>query len=54
MAAALEYLGAPTDPDVLMISLMVGLRFFTALVAATISRTEVEAMVRNPYVDGPR
>ncbi|MGN6520689.1 MAG: hypothetical protein ACTHK2_14815 [Dokdonella sp.] len=53
MAAALEYLGAPSDPDVLMISLMVGLRFFTALVAATISRTEVEAMARNPYVDGP-
>lgn len=52
IAAALEYVGAPTDPDVLLVSLMVGVRFFTALVAATISRGEVEQMARNPYVDG--
>lgn len=52
IAAALEYAGAPTDPDVLLISLMVGLRFFTALVAATISQGEVAEMARNPYVDG--
>jgi len=53
IAAALEYVGAPTDPDALLISLMVGLRFFTALVAATISKGEVAEMARNPYVDGP-
>lgn len=53
IAAALEYLGVPTDPDVLLIALMVGVRFFTALVAATIPEGDVAAMARNPYVDGP-
>ncbi|HEY6943368.1 hypothetical protein [Dokdonella sp.] len=53
IAAALEVVGARADPDVLLISLMVGVRFFTALVGATITRAEVEAMARNPYVDGP-
>lgn len=53
IAAALEYVGAPADPDVLLIALMVGLRFFTALVAATISKDEVAGMARNPYIDGP-
>ncbi|HEU4665955.1 MAG TPA: hypothetical protein VFS55_18140 [Dokdonella sp.] len=53
IAVALEFAGAPADPDVLLISLMVGVRFFVALVAATITQGEVEAMARNPYVDGP-
>lgn len=51
IATAFEWLGAPVDADVLLISLMVATRCFTALIAATISEGEIEGMARNPYVD---
>lgn len=51
LAGALDWIGLAADPDALLSSLMVMLRFLLVLVVGTMSSTEMDAMARNPYVD---
>lgn len=49
LVAGLATLGIAVDVDVLLATLMVVLRFLLALVVATFSDSEMEAMAANPY-----
>lgn len=51
LAGALDWLGLATNPDALLSTLMVALRFLLVLVVGTMSSAEMDAMARNPYVD---
>jgi hypothetical protein len=51
LIAGLARVGIVVDADVLLSSLMVLARFFTALVAATMSASEIDAIARDPYPD---
>jgi hypothetical protein len=51
LIAGLARVGIVVDADVLLSSLMVLARFFTALVAATMSASEIDTIARDPYPD---
>lgn len=51
LAGALDWLGIAADPDALLSTLMVALRFLLVLVVSTMSSEEMATVARNPYVD---
>jgi hypothetical protein len=51
LIAGLARIGVVADADVLLSSLMVFARCFTALVAATMSASEIDAIASDPYPD---